>query len=442
MPMQSVWRRLARWRKDQRGAVAVLFAITFTALLALVALGIDVGFAVWARGQLDIAADAAALTAATKGANDYVAGNSTWETTGEEAGEKRFYAQADTIPGVQHATVSAPVRPKDAAISGVTAVATYTATYTPYFSDLFRLLPGAIDLSTIPINGSAAVTRLIRPYFELSIMMDASSSMAIGATQTDMDNLGNLVRKGPQFTTWGQSQNCAFGCHFSASGDDFYSLAHANNVTLRIDVVKQAISNLIQSITQSSSASQFQVGLYTFNQSFTTVSTPNSDLQAVATAAQNIAIPVTTDGGTPSTNLPLALQSLTSAIPASGNGWSTASPLRYVFILTDGVADYPGAKGRTMVPIDPADCAALKAKGVQILTLYTTYIPLTPPYVPQANAFYNANIAPFSNQIQPNMVACASSPSFAFEASDPSGIASALKAMLAAAQARPALFTQ
>ncbi len=95
-----------------------------------------------------------------------------------------------------------------------------------------------------------------------------------------------------------------------------------------------------------------------------------------------------------------------------------------------------------MEPLQPAQCAALKAKGVQILTLYTQYIPLDPPNVPTANSFYDQNIKPFAGQIFPNLQACASSPAFAFQATDPTSISAALQAMLQAALSAPARFTQ
>ncbi len=78
--------------------------------------------------------------------------------------------------------------------------------------------------------------------------------------------------------------------------------------------------------------------------------------------------------------MPYALSATTAAIPASGDGLTAASPKRILFIITDGVADYyDGSGNRVLESLNPTQCAALKAKGVEVLTLYTTYIPLTPP---------------------------------------------------------------
>ena len=154
-------------------------------------------------------------------------------------------------------------------------------------------------------------------------------------------------------------------------------------------------------------------------------------------------VPVTVDGGSADTNIPLALQNMTATLPAAGDGSSAATPLRYLFIVTDGVADYFDAGGnRVLRALDPTQCAALKAKGVQIMTLYTQYYPITPPNVPSANAYYVANVAPFSNQIFPNLQACASSPAFAFQATDAASINAALQTMVQTAISIPARFTQ
>lgn len=64
----------------------------------------------------------------------------------------------------------------------------------------------------------------------------------------------------------------------------------------------------------------------------------------------------------------------------------------------------------------------MKARGVQIAVLYTTYLPLP------TNAWYNQWIAPFNSQISTNMQSCAS-PGFYFEVSPTQGISSAMNAL-------------
>ncbi len=426
--------RLARWVRragDRRGATAVLFALTLLPVMGFVALAFDVGSVVWTRGQLDLAADAAALTAATKGSNDFALNPNTSLKPAQQAGVKRFYAQANQMPGVSLGALNVAVSRHGATI---TALVTYNATYTTQFAGLF----GA---PTLPASGLASTSRTNSPYFDIAILMDTSSSMAIAASQADMAKLGALTYSYNQSVA--QNQACAFGCHYDAGNNDFFGVAKSNGIPLRIDVLSQAVQGVIDTISQSPTAPQFQVELYSFNATFNTVQSATTDLAQAKTAAQSVTLPVTPDGGSADTNIPLALQSITTALPAAGDGSSAATPLRYLFIVTDGVADYFAQGGnRTLGPFDPTQCAALKAKGVQIMTLYTQYYPITPPNVPYANPYYVANVAPFGNQIFPNLQACASSPAFAFQATDADSINAALQTMLQTAISIPARFTQ
>ncbi len=426
-------RRWLRRASERRAATAVLFALTITPVLGFVALAFDVGSAVWARSQLDLAADAAALSAVTTGAQDYTVHPDTTFAPAQLAGVKRFNAQAISMPGVTVASLGVGVTRTGGTIK---ATVTYTATYKTQFAGLF-------GFPTLPTAGTASTSRTNSPFFDIKIMMDNSSSMAIAASQADMARLGQLVRASPYFAQWGQGQNCAFGCHFDARNNDFYGLAKSNGVPLRIDVLSQAVQNVIQTLQQAPAAAQFQVGLYSFNAGFNVVYPSSGNLASAMLAAQAMTVPVTTAGNDADTNIPLALQSITAAMPPTGDGSSAAAPRRYLFIVTDGVADYYNGNGaRIIAPLDPAQCAALKAKGVQILTLYTQYVPLVSPYVPTTNSFYVDNVAPFANRLFPNLQACASSPGFAFQATDPASINTALQAMLQAALSAPARFTQ
>jgi Flp pilus assembly protein TadG len=451
-------RSVLRLVRDHRAATAVAFALTITPIIGFVALAFDVGSAVWARSQLDLAADAAALTAATTGAKDFAANPNTSLQPAQNAGTQRFNAQAGAIPGVTLSSLSVGVTRNG---GNIKAVVSYNATYSTRFAGLF-------GFPTLPASGSAAVSRTNSPYFEIDILMDTSSSMAIAATEAGMEQLGALVKKSPLYAQWGQGQNCAFGCHFDGSGknNDFYGLARANGVQLRIDVLIQAVQNVVSTIAASSVAGQFSVGLYSFNSNFQTIFSPSSNLAAAEAAAQAMTVPVTTNGGDAETNIPLALQTLSTTIPASGDGSSASAPRRFLFIVTDGVSDYCSAKPppgfasgggcvggntvgttnsspRVITALDPTLCAALKSEGVTIMTLYTQYFPLISPYeAPSGNAFYESYVQPFQNNIAPNLQVCASSAGYAFQASDGTSIGTALQAMVQAAMSAPARFTQ
>ena len=94
--------------------------------------------------------------------------------------------------------------------------------------------------------------------------------MAIAASQADMARLGALNSASKHGPDRGQGQDCAFGCHFDANNDDFYGVAKANGIPLRIDVLSQAVQGVIDTIDLSPASSQFQIELYSFNAALNT----------------------------------------------------------------------------------------------------------------------------------------------------------------------------
>ena len=124
------------------------------------------------------------------------------------------------------------------------------------------------------------------------------------------------------------------------------------------------------------------------------------------------------------------LKAMEKAIPKPGTGYGGDEPDKYMFFVSDGVADHAKSiyckkktKGtRCQEPIDTKYCDKIKKNGVKIAVLYTTYLPLP------TNGWYRDWIMPFQNQIAPQMQACAS-PGLFFEVSPSQGIEAAMKAL-------------
>jgi hypothetical protein len=129
---------------------------------------------------------------------------------------------------------------------------------------------------------------------------------------------------------------------------------------------------------------------------------------------------------------------INSAIAAPGTGTSS-SPLKYLFFVSDGVADEQNTGclkpttggGRCQSPINPALCTTLKDRGIKIAVLYTTYLQLT------TNSWYMSWIDPFNtgpfgpspnSEIAKNMASCASTGLY-FEVSPTQGISAAMDAL-------------
>jgi hypothetical protein len=185
------------------------------------------------------------------------------------------------------------------------------------------------------------------------------------------------------------------------------------------------------------------VGIYTIDYGFNTLQARTADLAAAQTAASSIApVEVYKNGCLTQANcnndedsyLDLGLSSVNNVnimtAPGSGTNNPADSPQAVLFIVSDGVVDEAlnggscGSAGRMCTPINTqaAWCQAIKARGIRIAFLYTTYNPLP------TNSFYNNNVAPFQDQIGQQAQACASDGLF-FEVGTNGDISAALAAL-------------
>jgi Flp pilus assembly protein TadG len=188
---------------------------------------------------------------------------------------------------------------------------------------------------------------------------------------------------------------------FPETGRDNYDLSRCLNVKLRIDLLNNATVSLMGTATtmEQTYGTTYRMALYLtdFNQANSAADTnlytllapngaPTADLGQAGTAAatigslemyQNNHI-VSGDGnGDMDTYLDTDLGLMNTTITAApGDGAPGDPPQEVLFIVTDGLNDMTPT--RTYSPMDwsNTNCAAIKARGIRIAVLYTTYEPL------------------------------------------------------------------
>jgi Flp pilus assembly protein TadG len=317
-------------------------------------------------------------------------------------------------------------------------------------------------------------------------------SPTTGLCQQGGGNSTQLAVQGAVFTTEGKTvalanvpqAPCAFACHTDtnpsvtnpAAYQDYFGLARQAGVTLRFDVVKNALTSqsqqapgviqtLINYVTKSGGLNPVTVGLYAFNSTFTTWVTPTPSQNSVAAlntaeqdAVMNIQPVAVTDVADTDTYDALTdvLKIYTQA-GAVGSGNLPTAPKKYLFLITDGLEDFalPGlarVQGPlgTLTPDGGAttsltQCQAIKNLGVQIYVLYTTYYPLPNPYYLQYDESF-AEPAGASSQIYQRLAQCASPGTDAnptiLEATDASNIGSQLTRLVNSALSSPGRLAQ
>ena len=405
------------------GNVLLLVALAAVPLTGMVALAIDFGLASNAKAKLDLAADSAALLATTAASNAWKAGDADAVPKGIAAAQARFQSQRGYQPGVA-------LGPVNVALTRNGGLFNASVSYTAQSATTFARVLGFTEL---PIGGQSSSSLSLNPYVDIQILMDVSSSMTVAATPADIARMTALTNNfhptGP--LPGNVEPGCAFACHWSNTNEDYYQLAIDNNVQLRITVLQQAVTGLITTLIGQDAANGFRLGLYTFSQpdvAKNVMHTINPLSYDIASEAQsvNTIVPDINDcsSNCPDTYFSAAMAELTALDQAQPQGGDQA-PQRFLFVVSDGVYDQYASNGaRQIGAFNPADCAAIKALGVNILVLYTPYTPLP------TNSFYVANVEPISPEIVPNLQACASSPNYFFTASDATAIKTQMQNML------------
>ncbi|MFZ3360795.1 MAG: pilus assembly protein TadG-related protein [Xanthobacteraceae bacterium] len=402
--IRSATDKMRHFRRDERGAMAMMMGLMAVPLIFAVGAGIDYGTANMAKAKLDSVADAAALSAV-----DHQAITGT-PAAAQTVAQNTFNAEAVNLPDVTVSNLSATVTDST---TGRTAVVNYTATKTNIFMGIF-------GYATTTISGSSTAQAGLTTNINFYLLLDNSPSMNIAATTAGIQTMvANTSAQG----------GCAFACHESdpaadnlgnPGGVDNYTLAKNLGVVTRMQNLASATQSLMSAASSmEGSNSQYQMGIYTFNNSgLGAIQLLTSNLSNAKTAAANINVEEvysnnwltkTSQNNDTDTNFESAMSGINTLMPLPGTGTPASTPQEVLFIVTDGVDDEVSAScsqtldgTRCQQPFNTAMCTTVKNRGIQIAVLYTAYLPLP------TNSWYNSWIAPFQNQISSNMESCAS----------------------------------
>ena len=391
---------------DRKANVAVILALTMVPIIFLLGMTLDFTQAIRKKEQLDAAADAAAIAAVRPAMlmqTDAVA---------QATAYAMFMSTANSLSGLA-ATPTPTITVTDVGLQRTVSVS-YNAASLNNFPKVL------LNTASWPISGAATAQAAAAPNMNFYLLMDDSPSMAIGATTTDISNL--IAATAPAKQPAVSSQNCGFACHetniaHDGGTKDNLTIARANNITLRIDLVTNAVNQLLNTwancpqsgvsggVMQCMSAlnnTTYKAALYTFDLGLNTLALLTTPTLA-GTKINNIALmPVlyqncvfsgcsstsTTNPNTDyGTDIAGALTSLNSIMPAPGLGSNASgdTPQEVVFLVTDGVEDKitsscPNATlashNRCQQPLDTTVCTALKNRGIKIAILYTEYLQL------------------------------------------------------------------
>ena len=410
--MLRAW--LYRFARDHRANVAVIFALMMIPIIFLLGMTLDFTQALRKKEQLDAAADAAAIAAVRP------AMLMQSDTVAAATANAIFMSTANALaPGLQNGAPTPTITVTDTGLSRTVSVS-YTSAALNNFP---KVLGNGVSKVAWPISGSATSQAAAAPNINWYFLTDDSPSMGIGATLTDINNL--ITYTAPSKQPAAASQNCGFACHeaniaHEGGTQDNLAIAKANNVTLRIDLLKNALTQLFVSYTGCPQTSittgvmncmsalnntTYKAALYTFDVSLNTLATLTTPTLAgnqignislmqvqyqnciyVGCSSTSTSNPNTDFG----TDIAGALSTLNSSLPSPGLGSNASgdTPQEVVFIITDGVEDKivanagacPNASlashNRCQQPLDTTMCTTIRNRGIKIAVLYTEYLQL------------------------------------------------------------------
>lgn len=438
--MRAALRILIRhFIRDRRGNIAVIFALCCVPLITVIGCAVDYARATQIRSKLQAAADAASVGSVAKASPAFKAAG-TMTTDGSIAvgvtdARNIFNANVANLTGYTPGSVTPTVVKSG---STVTSTVTFGATVNTMFL-------GVIGKSSLALSGTSTATASMPLYIDFYLLLDNSPSMGVAATPADVTKLVNATT-GSSFKP---NDQCAFACHDYNDPNNYYNLAKSIGVTTRIDVLRSATQSLMDTAAATQTYSnQFRMAIYDFGASSATIGLRalfalSGSLSNARTAAGNIDLmgvygnndKYTADKDTQFTNI---FPAIDKEIASPGSGTSS-SPLKYLFFVSDGVADESNTaclkplsgSTRCQSPLNAALCKTIKDRDVKIAVLYTTYLQLP------TNAWYMSWIDPFNkgpygpspnSEIAQKMQACAS-PGLYFEVSPTQGISDAMNAL-------------
>lgn len=409
--------------RNEGGAITLFLAFAFVVLAGFAGLGVDYVRTQRVSDRIQHASDAAVLAAVKYAAEQTALGREAAAivTEAEGVGQTLWTTNLVRLEGSHEAPSITLEQAGQAWKARMEASGSVPTT-----------LAAVMGLPTMNYRIQAeATSEAGTPYMDFYLLLDTSQSMGLAATSAGMSQLN-------------AGTGCQFGCHVTGESAT-YDYAKANGVPMRIDILRAATDKVIQKAQDTAvKADQFRIGLWSYDRSLAKLSDLDTNYATLKSAAGLIDLPTYNDG----TQTDDALGQLNSVVVSSGNGRTADSPVKFLFLVTDGVQDgiytgwstpvglptnypyspYDGIPSYRTSPITPTACDAIKAKGVTVVVLYTTFVPF--PGFWQ----YDDLVKPFGTQIAANLKSCAS-PGFFFEATEGPEIDAAMQRMFAAAVA-------
>jgi Flp pilus assembly protein TadG len=354
----SVSTGFCRIVKDCRGQVAITFAISAFALILAGGTAIDFISSSHRQATIQGRMDAAVL-AGIASAREAIDSGMSFASAKKKAQEAAVLYYREN-GGDSDATPSFDLKQNGQEL-------TMTGDVTGKQRNLLMSMAGS-DETDIAVH--AASSTAAQSYENVYLLVDISASMLLPSTSEGIDKM--IAGK-----------NCALACHDNqpAAGQDSYSWAMANGISLRYQIVNEGIEQLVRYIMQTPGLqSHTKLALWSFDHQLhenaplsNNYNTILNNFPAPAVAYDDAA------AATPFNKL------IADFVDAVGKGYSEGTvdkPKKMVILATDGVNDPTRAwvnntALRSQVKaFDTKFCRDLQKNNVTVAIINTPYLPM------------------------------------------------------------------
>jgi Flp pilus assembly protein TadG len=206
---------LARFGRDKRANVAVIFGIAVIPILTSVGVAIDYSMATRIRAKLQSAADAASIASISQNSAGYKAAALMTSNGSVAAGVTEanniFNGNAATIIG--YAGLNAvPTSTMTKTGATLTSTVTFTAQVPVTFMKVVAMLGGGGSWQTMTVGGRSSSTSTLPLYLDFYLTLDVSGSMGLPSTPAEALRMQSI---NPDNWVQYRPTGCTLACHFA-----------------------------------------------------------------------------------------------------------------------------------------------------------------------------------------------------------------------------------
>src|ERR1700744_4815275 len=180
--MRSFYSLLNRFRRDQRGNIAVIFGIACIPLISAVGCAIDYSEATRMKAKLQSAADAAAVASISQQSPGWLAASnmtSNGEVTVAETAATNIFN--GNITGANNTLFTLNAKQTTATVTKTGPNLTSTVTFSANVPVTFMKVVG---FSQLTVSGSSSASATLPLYIDFYVALDVSASMGLPSTSS------------------------------------------------------------------------------------------------------------------------------------------------------------------------------------------------------------------------------------------------------------------